>query len=145
MDSIAASAGSCPMTRNALNVIPAKAGTQYSAALRPYASRTGDEVGQMKDVPGYVYVLASGIGGTLYIGVTSDLPGRVFQHKSGAVDGFTKTYKVDRLVYYEAYQTVDAAIQRERRMKKWNRKWKVDLIEKDNPNWIDLYPGIATP
>ncbi len=99
----------------------------------------------MKSVPGYVYILASGIGGTLYIGVTSDLSGRVFQHKSGAVDGFTKQYAVSRLVYYEAYVSIDEAIRREKRMKKWNRQWKIELIEKGNPDWVDLYPGLATP
>ena len=94
---------------------------------------------------GYVYILASRIGGTLYIGVTSNLAGRIFQHKSGAVDGFTKKYKVDRLVYYEVHDSIEGAILRERQMKRWNRKWKIELIEKDNPDWIDLYPGIAAP
>jgi putative endonuclease len=99
----------------------------------------------MKSSPGYVYILASDVGGTLYIGVTSNLAGRVYQHKSAPVDAFTKRYKVDRLVYYEAYDTIDAAILRERQMKKWNRSWKVRLIEKGNPDWIDLYPSIAAP
>ena len=94
----------------------------------------------MQKVAGYVYILASRIGGTLYIGVTSNLAGRIFQHKSGAVEGFTKKYKVDRLVYYEAHDSIEEAILRERQMKKWSRKWKINLIEKGNPNWIDLYP-----
>jgi putative endonuclease len=67
---------------------------------------------------GYVYILASGIGGTIYIGVTSNLAGRVFQHKSGVVEGFTRTYQVDRLVYYEVHDSIEAAILRERQMKK---------------------------
>jgi putative endonuclease len=99
----------------------------------------------MKPVGGYVYILASGIGGTLYIGVTSELTKRVFEHKSGTVEGFTKRHRVKRLVYHEAHDSIEAAIQREKQMKKWNRAWKVELIEKANPNWIDLYPEIARP
>jgi putative endonuclease len=99
----------------------------------------------MKPVGGYVYILASNIGGTLYIGVTSGLAKRVFEHKSGAVEGFTKTYKVHRLVSYETHDSVDAAIQREKQMKKWKRRWKIELIENGNPNWVDLYPEIAAP
>ena len=99
----------------------------------------------MKNVQGYVYILASGIGGTLYIGVTSDLPKRIYEHKSGTVEGFTMTHKVNRLVYYEVHDGIEAAILCEKRLKTWNRKWKIALIEKSNPNWIDLYPEIATP
>ena len=99
----------------------------------------------MKSSPGYVYILANDVGGTLYVGVTSNLLGRIFQHKLSSVEGFTKRYKVDRLVYYEAHATIDAAILRERQLKKWNRQWKVRLIEQGNPDWIDLYPSIATP
>lgn len=91
----------------------------------------------------YVYILASRIGGTLYIGVTSDLVRRVFEHKSKFVRGFTKKYDVDRLVYYEQYDDVESAILMEKRLKKWNRAWKVRLIEERNPNWDDLYPAIA--
>ena len=98
----------------------------------------------MQEVAAYVYILASCIGGTLYIGVTSDLVKRVFERRSGAVDGFTKTYNVHWLVYCERHGTIKAAIQRERRMKKWNRKWKIELIQRQNPDWIDLYPGIAS-
>ena len=91
----------------------------------------------------YVYILASRIGGTLYIGVTSDLVRRVFEHKSKFVGGFTKRYDVGRLVYHEQYDDVETAIQREKRLKKWNRAWKIRLIEEKNPNWVDLYPAIA--
>ena len=91
----------------------------------------------------YVYILASKIGGTLYIGVTNDLVRRVFEHKSKFVSGFTKKYDVVKLVYYEQYDSVENAIQREKRLKKWNRQWKIRLIEERNPNWDDLYPGIA--
>jgi len=91
----------------------------------------------------YVYILASGIGGTLYISVTNDPVQRVFEYKSDVVEGFTKRYGVKRLVYYEQYDDIENAIRRERRVKKWNRAWKVRLIEEKNPNWIDLYPAIA--
>ena len=91
----------------------------------------------------YVYILASKIGGTLYIGVTNDLIRRVFEHKSKFVRGFTKKYDVVKLVYYEQYDDIENAIQREKRLKKWNRQWKIRLIEEKNPNWDDLYPGIA--
>ena len=92
----------------------------------------------------YVYILASKIGGTLYIGVTNDLIRRVFEHKSKFVRGFTKKYDVIRLVYYEQYDDIGTAIQREKRLKKWNRQWKIRLIEERNPNWNDLYPSIAS-
>ena len=91
----------------------------------------------------YVYILASKIGGTLYIGVTNDLVRRVLEHKSKFVSGFTKMHDVIKLVYYEQYDSVENAIQREKRLKKWNRQWKIRLIEERNPNWDDLYPGIA--
>ena len=91
----------------------------------------------------YVYILASKIGGTLYIGVTNNLVRRVYQHREKFVEGFTKQYEVTRLVYYEVHSDVVAAITREKQMKKWNRAWKVRLIEEDNPNWDDLYKRIA--
>jgi putative endonuclease len=91
----------------------------------------------------YVYILASRIGGTLYIGVTNDLVRRVFEHKSDAVDGFTKRHGVKRLIYFEQYDDIENAIRREKRLKQWNRAWKVRLIESVNPNWDDLYPAIA--
>jgi putative endonuclease len=91
----------------------------------------------------YVYILASRIGGTLYIGVTNDLVRRVFEHKAKFVSGLTKKYNVVKLVYYEQYDSIENAIQREKRLKKWNRQWKIRLIEERNPDWDDLYPGIA--
>ena len=93
----------------------------------------------------WVYILASRIGGTLYIGVTNDLVRRVYEHKMKYVEGFTRKYDVDRLVYFEQYADIEAAILREKRLKKWNRAWKIRLIEDLNPNWDDLYPQIATP
>jgi putative endonuclease len=86
---------------------------------------------------GFVYILASRRNGTLYTGVTSDLRRRVWAHKQDALEGFTKRYGVHRLVYYEAHDDIRDAIQREKRIKTWNRQWKLELIEKDNPNWRD--------
>ncbi len=98
-----------------------------------------------RERPYYVYILASKIGGTLYVGVTNDLIRRVYEHREKLAQGFTKKYGVARLVYYEQHTDIEAAIQREKRLKKWNRAWKIQLIETDNPNWIDLYPSIARP
>ena len=89
-----------------------------------------------------VYILASQRNGTLYIGVTSDLVQRVWQHRNGLVEGFTKKYGVHRLVYYELHADMTEAIQREKRLKKWNRAWKIELIERENPEWLDLWPMI---
>jgi putative endonuclease len=91
----------------------------------------------------YVYILASRIGGTLYIGVTSDLVRRVYEHRQKSVKGFTKKYDVDKLVYFEQFDDAENAIKREKLLKKWNRAWKIRLIEELNPNWDDLYPSIA--
>ena len=91
----------------------------------------------------YVYILTNRIGGTLYIGVTNDLVRRVYEHKSGAAESFTKRHDVNWLVYFECFDEIEQAIHREKRLKKWPRAWKISLIEKDNPNWIDLYPEIA--
>ena len=87
----------------------------------------------------YIYILASRRNGTLYIGVTSNLEKRIYQHKNKLVDGFTKKYKVHMLVYYEQTKDIQSAIIREKQMKKWNRKWKIRLIEQFNPNWKNLY------
>lgn len=86
-----------------------------------------------------VYVLASKRNGTLYVGVTSDLKKRVYQHKHDVLEGFTKKYGVHTLVYYECCESVEAALAREKQLKKWNRKWKLNLIERGNPEWRDLY------
>ena len=93
----------------------------------------------------WVYIVASGIGRTLYIGVTNNLIRRVYEHRNNVVPGFTKQYDVHRLVYYEQFFDVENAIRREKRLKKWNRAWKIRLIEQSNPNWDDLYPSIASP
>ena len=86
----------------------------------------------------YVYILASKPKGTIYIGVTSNLLGRLYQHRTGAIRGFTSRYDVFRLVHYEMFGDMDAAISREKQLKRWHRPWKVNLIEAGNPHWIDL-------
>ena len=91
----------------------------------------------------YVYILASKKNGTLYIGVTNNLLKRVYEHKNNLIGGFTKKYHVHNLVYYEAYSNIHDAIAREKRMKKWERQWKINLIEKSNPSWKDLYPDLV--
>ena len=91
----------------------------------------------------YVYIMASRRNGTLYIGMTSDLLGRVWQHKNGVTKGFTGKYKVHRLVYYEIHDTAETAATRERQMKEWQRAWKIRRIEEINPAWDDLYEGIT--
>jgi putative endonuclease len=91
----------------------------------------------------YVYILANRIGGTLYIGVTNDLVRRVAEHRLKVADSFTKRHDVIRLAYFECFDEIEQAIRREKQLKKWTRGWKISLIEKDNPNWIDLYPEIA--
>lgn len=90
----------------------------------------------------YVYILASLHNRVLYIGVTSDLQKRIWEHKEKIIKGFTSQYNVDRLVHFEIYGDAETAIKRERNMKEWKREWKVNLIEKDNPEWIDLYDQI---
>jgi len=93
----------------------------------------------------FVYIMASQRNGTLYIGVTSDLAGRVYTHREGLVPGFTREYGVHRLVWYEWIDDADAAIRREKQLKKWNRAWKIRLIEASNPRWDDLYPSLFPP
>ena len=90
----------------------------------------------------YVYIMTNRHRTTLYTGITSDLIKRVHQHKMGDADGFTKFYQVHTLVYYEHYTDITIAIQREKRLKRWHRQWKIDLIESNNPEWEDLYPII---
>jgi putative endonuclease len=87
----------------------------------------------------FIYIMASKKNGTLYIGVTNDLIRRVWQHKNNVHEGFTQKYSVHRLVYFESTTDIKGAITREKQMKKWNRQWKINLIEENNPNWDDLY------
>ena len=91
----------------------------------------------------WVYILASKPNGVLYIGVPSDLIKRIYQHREKVVDGYTKQYHVSKLVYFEEYENAEFAITREKRLKKWYRSMKIDLIEKQNPLWEDLYPSLT--
>jgi putative endonuclease len=91
----------------------------------------------------YVYILASGRNGTLYVGMTNEIARRVHEHKQGAVEGFTKKYAVHHLVHYDTFDEMADALARERRVKRWLRKWKLDLIEKNNPTWHDLYDDLT--
>ena len=91
----------------------------------------------------HVYILSNRIGGTLYTGVTSRLVERIHEHREGLIDGFSKRYGLHRLVYYEEHATAESAIRREKQIKEWKRAWKIALIERGNPHWIDLYPVIT--
>ena len=91
----------------------------------------------------WVYILASRKHGTIYISVTNDLVRRVYQHKNKFTKGFTSQYGVRRLVWFETYDDIAAAIEREKELKKWRREWKINLIERDNPDWDDLYAEIT--
>jgi putative endonuclease len=91
------------------------------------------------------YILAGARRGTLYMGVTNDLVRRVYEHRNDVTGGFTAQHSVHRLVYYEIYQDIRDAIEREKRLKRWRRAWKIELIEKQNEDWHDLWPGIAQP
>ncbi len=92
---------------------------------------------------GFVYILASQKVGTLYIGVTSNLMKRIYEHKNNLIPGFTAKHKVHCLVYYESHSNIEDAIRREKQMKEWKRAWKIQLIEKDNPYWDDLYDTLT--
>ena len=89
-----------------------------------------------------VYILASKRNGTLYIGVTSDLARRIWQHRNDVADGFSRRYGTHLLVYFESHATMESAIAREKQLKAWRREWKLALIERDNPDWEDLYEGL---
>ena len=116
----------------ALDVSVSESGTQYQIYIDPTKQK-------MVSKYYFVYILASKRNGTLYIGVTNDILRRIQQHKEGKIPGFTKDYNVNILVYYEAHEDINQAILREKQMKKWARKYKLDLIEKNNPEWNDLY------
>ena len=90
----------------------------------------------------YVYIMASKRNGTLYIGVTNDLLKRVYEHKNNFINGFTKKYNIHSLVYFEQCGDIESAIIREKQLKKWNRKWKLELIERENSQWRDLYEDL---
>lgn len=90
----------------------------------------------------FIYIMANKRNGTLYIGVTSDLIKRVYEHKNEILKGFTQKYSIHNLVYFETTESIESAIVREKQLKKWNRAWKINLIEKSNSDWKDLYPDL---
>ena len=91
----------------------------------------------------YIYIMSNKKNGTLYVGVTSDLMKRIYEHKESFVDSFTQKYNLKKLVYYEVYENIEEAIIREKQLKKWRREWKVSLIVKENDQWMDLYAGLV--
>ena len=127
------------------SVIPAHAGIHWGGTdrkppLMSHSRARGNPLlwGDMPEQPA-VYILASKRNGTLYVGVTGDLVRRVWEHKQDLLEGFTRRYRVHQLVYFELHADMAEAILRERRIKKWNRAWKIELIEKTNPQWNDLW------
>lgn len=92
----------------------------------------------------YIYILTNKPFGVFYVGVTSNLSKRIYEHKTKAVEGFTKKYHLDKLVYYEIAETAEAAINREKKLKRWPREWKINMISQLNPDWNDLYDTIST-
>ena len=98
----------------------------------------------MSEKRGYEYILASKMYGTLYVGVTSDLARRIWEHREHLVSGFTDKHRVTRLVWYECHDSIDAAITREKQIKEWRRDWKINLIQAMNPEWRDLYSDIVS-
>jgi putative endonuclease len=115
-----------------------------TSALRCHSRGSGNPDGWGMRKLFYVYILASKRNGTLYVGVTSDLAKRVWEHKNKLVKGFTEKYGIDMLVYYEVHADAENAITREKQIKKWNRAWKLRLIEEENPQWKDLFDEIRT-
>jgi putative endonuclease len=134
------------MTTLLCSVILAQAGIhaewRNSFAI-PHLLRLPEVDDRLMDTQSYVYILANQRYGTLYIGVTSDLIGRVWQHRESVVDGFTKRYEVKNLVWYEIHPDIISAIWREKQLKKWNREWKMRLVNETNPMWRDLYGDIC--
>jgi putative endonuclease len=122
-------------TKNSITSTPAFAGVNLS----PRKRESRKNINEMSNGQYYVYILASKRNGTLYIGVTSELIKRVYEHKNNLVEGFTQKYKVHNLVYYETTDDINSVITREKQLKKWKRTWKMELIEKNNPGWRDLY------
>jgi putative endonuclease len=116
-------------------------GAQRLSSRKRGAGHPDDDTAMSKSY--YVYILASERNGTLYIGVTNDLLRRVWEHREGLLAGFTKKYAVKRLVHFEEFGDIALAIHRETRLKKWKRRWKMELIEKANPDWRDLYDAIV--
>ena len=113
----------------------------YSSFRRKPESRRGKEEAVNKQPA--VYILASNRNGTLYIGVTSDLVKRIWEHRNNMVEGFTKRYGVHHLVWYDQHESMESAIEQEKRLKEWKRVWKLEWIERTNPEWQDLYHTIV--
>ena len=126
-----------------LRVIPAKAGIQCTCAEVCLSGYRLSPVLRGTDLAAWVYILASQRNGTLYVGVTSDLVKRVWERKNNVVAGFTRKYEVKQLVYFEEHVSIEEAILREKRIKEWKRSWKLDLIERQNPEWRDRYEEIC--
>ena len=91
----------------------------------------------------YIYILTNKINSVLYIGVTNDLQRRIYEHKNKLIPGFTRKYNLNKLIYFEHFENINDAIKREKQLKKWNRSWKEELINKENPKWNDLYNEIS--
>lgn len=113
-----------------------------SAEIMGRPDKPGDDDPRGEQAVNAVYIMASRRHGTLYVGVTSDLLSRAAQHREGAMEGFTRQYGVKRLVWYERHEGIEEAIHREKRLKKYKREWKINLIERDNPDWNDLFPQL---
>ncbi len=122
--------------------MPAKAGIQGLKCREPGKRRPRASERRMSEKRPCVYILASRRNGTLYVGVTSDIARRAWEHRTQAIEGFTKRYNVHLLVYIEFHESMAEAMQREKRIKKWRRAWKLALIERDNPQWRDLYDDL---
>jgi len=118
-----------------------------NGSVTPALSRgpSGARLRRMKERQPCAYILASGFYGTLYVGVTSNLAGRMIQHREGTLGGFTHRYHVTHLVWYDMADTMEDAIVHEKRLKRWRRDWKIELIERDNPRWDDLAIGLGLP
>jgi putative endonuclease len=114
------------------------AGRAPRSHRRPLSAQTGFLTDDY-----FVYILASRKHGTLHVGVTNDLARRVFEHREGLIKGFTYKYDVKRLVYFELHDDILEAIRREKLIKRWRRDWKIELVERDNPDWRDLYPNLT--
>jgi putative endonuclease len=113
--------------------------------LNLFQHPSGRKFHPMNDKQPCTYILASGHYGTLYIGVTSDLLGRIWKHRNAALPGFTARYGVNRLVHYELFGNMELAILREKQLKRWHRQWKINLINETNPHWGDLAAGLGLP
>ena len=123
-----------------MTVIPAQAGISLRHHQGDSRFRGNDRIDIKNGMTAFVYILTNKIHSVLYIGVTTDLPRRIIEHKSGEIKGFSQKYKTDKLIYAEQFLDIETAIQREKAMKKWNRQWKDALIARSNPQWNEILP-----